>query len=80
MRRDRRGNNFGMEKSMRIIGKKAITGVLAVAITAVLIFSGALFGKENTLEVRADGRPVSISSCTISGADVVCQLSASSVP
>ena len=80
MKKDRRGNNIVMKKSMRIIGKKTIAKALTVVTTAVLIFGGALLGRENTLDVRADGRPVSISSCTISGADVVCQLSAGSVP
>ena len=77
--RDRRGREFRMKKSTGITGKKA-AGVVAAVITAALILGGTLLGKENTLYAKADGRPVSISSCTISGSDVVCQLSAGSVP
>lgn len=46
----------------------------------MLIMGGVLFGKESTLDAQAAGRPVSISSCTIAGGDVICQLSAGSVP
>ncbi len=59
--------------------KKLTTAFATMAATAVLLF-GAALSDDNTLEVRADGRPVSISSCTISGSDVVCSLSAGSVP
>ena len=62
------------------VRKRVAATVLAVAMTTVLTVGGALLGKGNTLYVKADGRPVSISSCTISGSDVVCQLSAGSVP
>ena len=74
-----RESGFGMRKSIRMTKKKAAAAAVAV-ITVALVLGGALFGKENTLYVKADGRPVSISSCTISGSDVVCQLSAGSVP
>lgn len=56
------------------------TALSAAAFTAALIVGGALFHRDCALEARADGRPVSISSCTISGSDVVCSLSAGSVP
>lgn len=56
------------------------TALTAAAFTVSLILGGALINREHTLYVQADGRPVSITSCTISGSDVVCSLSAGSVP
>lgn len=51
---------------------------LVIACAAALL-SGPLTG-ENPLHAEASGRPVSISSCLISGEEVVCHLKASSVP
>lgn len=51
---------------------------LVIACAAALL-SGPLTG-ENPLHAKASGRPVSISSCLISGEEVVCHLKASSVP
>ncbi|MDE7260360.1 MAG: hypothetical protein K2N77_14145, partial [Lachnospiraceae bacterium] len=56
------------------------TSVLTALITLVLIVGSLCLVKENTLYAEASGRPVAIQSCTIAGADVVCQLSAGSVP
>ena len=67
-----------MKKSTGRI-KKLTTAFVTMAATAALLF-GAALSDDNTLEARAAGRPVSISSCTISGSDVVCSLSAGSVP
>lgn len=54
--------------------KKLIMSVTAIAMT-VAVLAGI-----NTSEVYAAGRTVSFTSCTISGSDVVCNLSASSIP
>lgn len=57
--------------------------ILAKVAAAVLILAVAVSGRitpDNMLYVQASGRPVAISSCLISGTDVVCQLKASSVP
>ena len=80
MVRDIRKYGFGMKKDKKTTGRKAAGAVLTAVFTMALTIAGALFAKDNILYVRADGRPVSISSCTISGSDVVCQLSAGSVP
>lgn len=56
--------------------RTALCMIAAVALTA----GAAFFSKDNTINAEASGRPVSIKSCTISGSDVVCQLSAGSVP
>jgi hypothetical protein len=55
---------------------KAVLAVLAAA--ALALGLGSIFGIPAT--VQASGRPVAIRSCLISGTDVVCQLSASSIP
>ncbi|MCH5258624.1 MAG: hypothetical protein J1F18_02665 [Lachnospiraceae bacterium] len=80
MRKDERENNCEMKRNSMARGKRAAAAVLTVVITLALTLGGAFFGKDNTLYVKADGRPVSISSCTISGSNVVCQLTAGSVP
>ena len=54
--------------------------LLTLLLTAALAMSGGPAGKGNVLYARAAGRPVSISSCQISGTEVVCQLEAGSVP
>lgn len=48
--------------------------------TAALVLGGVLAGNGNVLYAEAAGRPVAISSCQISGPEVVCQLEAGSVP
>lgn len=59
---------------------KILTKVIAtVAIVAMAMGGGAIV-TDNPLQVQASGRPVSISSCLISGEDVVCQIKASGVP
>lgn len=59
---------------------KILTKVIAtVAIVAMAMGGGAIV-TDNPLQVQASGRPVSISSCLISGADVVCQIKASGIP
>ena len=78
--RDKRENKYRAVGSRLKAGKRAGVSFLAAIITTALVFGGAFLVKDNTLYVKADGRPVSISSCTISGSDVVCQLSAGSVP
>lgn len=62
------------------LSKKSGAALSAVFLTAALIVGGVIFGRDNTMYAQADGRPVAISSCTIAGSNVVCQLSAGSVP
>lgn len=52
----------------------------AMMLTAALVLGGVLAGNGNVLYAEAAGRPVAISSCQISGTEVVCQLEAGSVP
>lgn len=59
---------------------KAASRFLA-AVVMILMTAGAIvMAPQSTLYAEAAGRPVAISSCTISGADVVCQISTGSVP
>ena len=59
---------------------KIITKIAAVAAAAALVLGSGAVIDGNPLWVEAAGRPVAISSCLISGSDVVCQIKASSVP
>ena len=52
---------------------KIVMGIAAAILTGLVFFA-------KPIEVSAEGRPVSITSCMISGDQVVCQLSAGSVP
>ena len=61
-------------------GRKKIIPMLAAAMLAVLTVGSAVVSPHNTLQAEAAGRPVKIDSCTISGTDVVCRLSADSMP
>lgn len=58
--------------------RRILTAVAAVAI--ILMIGGFSICESGLQQVEAAGRPVSINSCLISGADVVCQLSTGSVP
>lgn len=53
--------------------------ILTAAVCVLAVGSTNVIG-ENMSYVEAAGRPVKIDSCLISGADVVCQLSAGSIP
>lgn len=64
-----------MKKAGKIL-TKVIAAITAVAVTIVI---GTVVGG-NPLYAQAAGRPVAISSCLLSGTDVVCQIKASSVP
>lgn len=64
-----------MKKAGKIL-TKVIAAITAVAVT---IGIGTVVGG-NPLYAQAAGRPVAISSCLLSGTDVVCQIKASSVP
>lgn len=64
-----------MKKAGKIL-TKVIAAITAVAVT---IGIGTVVGGK-PLYVQAAGRPVAISSCLLSGTDVVCQIKASSVP
>ena len=52
--------------------------IWAAVIALVLLTVGA--AGTMPLQVKAEGRPVAIDSCQISGTDVICQISAGSVP
>lgn len=56
------------------------TLIAAVAVAAALTVGGFYVSDSGLEQVEAAGRSVSIDSCLISGADVVCQLSTGSVP
>lgn len=51
-----------------------------ILLIAIIIFSATFPVEFGTTEVHAAGRTVSIDSCVITGADVICNLNASSVP
>lgn len=55
---------------------KMLKSALAMIVTAGILTAGG----NTTLTVEASGRPVSFTSCLLSGTDVVCQLSAGYVP
>ena len=67
------------ETDNRRAGRRALCRMAAVAALA-LAFSLTAPISGGMRYVKAEGRPVKISSCTISGGDVVCSLSAGSVP
>lgn len=56
------------------------TLIAAIAFAAALTLGGFHLSDSGLEQVEAAGRSVSIDSCLISGADVVCQLSTGSVP
>ncbi len=56
------------------------TLIAAIAVAAALTVGGFYVSDSGLEQVEAAGRSVSIDSCLISGADVVCQLSTGSVP
>ena len=60
--------------------KRTIMTLLAVAVAVIVAVGAAVLPESNAIQVEAAGRPVSITSCLISGANVNCQISASSVP
>lgn len=60
---------------------KNVRSMLCTALAAMILLVGAVVLSPGCkMQVRAEGRPVSIDSCTISGSDVVCQISAGRVP
>ena len=54
--------------------------IIAFILMTILVIGSVAAGDGNVLYAQAAGRPVAISSCQISGTEVVCQLEASSVP
>lgn len=54
--------------------------ILVALLTAALVLGSGMMGGGGVLQAQAAGRPVSITSCQISGEEVVCQLDAASVP
>lgn len=67
-------------KKSRGINKRTILMFALAVFTATAAVCGVFLRKDNVLYAEAAGRPVSIQSCTISGSDVICQMSAGSVP
>lgn len=61
------------------IKKKLLKG-LVTAVALVLTISVMAVAYDGRMILQAAGRPVKITSCLISGTDVVCQISASYVP
>lgn len=59
--------------------KKIMMILLTAAVLLLAFENGAIIG-DNPAYAEAAGRPVAITSCLISGEDVVCQISASGVP
>ena len=59
--------------------RKMILAVLTAAVCVLAMGSTKIMGDEMAY-VEAAGRPVKIDSCLISGTNVVCQLSAGSIP
>lgn len=66
-------------KDNRGTGRRFLCRLAAVAAMALAFCLTAPIGG-GMRYVKAEGRPVKISSCTISGGDVVCSLNAGSVP
>lgn len=64
------------KKFRKVTFRAAVTAVFAV----MFAFGVMLLDQGQVLYTRAEGRPVEIRSCTISGSDVVCQIGAKSVP
>lgn len=62
---------------MNIINKRVTKFVTALAVAAIAVVTVAF---AFPLHSEAAGRTVSFDSCTISGSDVVCQLSTSTIP
>lgn len=62
------------------ITKRSLKRALAVTLAVILGVTVTGLSSVGEMSVQASGRPVSIDSCLISGTDVVCQLSANSVP
>ncbi len=60
--------------------RKTVMTLLAVAVAVIVAIGATVLPESNTMQVEAAGRPVSINSCLISGTNVNCQISASSVP
>lgn len=59
---------------------KILTKIIATAVAMAVGIGGGTVALDGPMYVQASGRPVAISSCLISGTDVVCQIKASSVP
>ena len=59
--------------------KKQMISIFTAAALILSVGIGAVLGSK-PLYVEAAGRPVAISSCLVSGGDVVCQINAGSVP
>ncbi|MCM1252279.1 MAG: DUF5722 domain-containing protein [Clostridium sp.] len=57
---------------------KKIIGMVVIA--AFIAIIGSFYPADAAIDAQAAGRPVKIESCLISGGNVVCQLSAGSVP
>ncbi len=59
---------------------RVLKTVFALALAVVTVVTSAEIFGSDMASVSADGRSVSITSCSIQGGNVVCQLSASTVP
>ena len=61
-------------------GKREIKNLMKMAIAAVIVLSAVIVAGWEQMNVQAAGRPVEISSCLISGDNVLCMIKAGSVP
>lgn len=60
--------------------RKQMMRMIAAMAAGIVIIGSAAVGFSNPLRAEAAGRTVAIDSCLISGADVVCQIHAGSIP
>lgn len=68
-----------MEIEMYTI-RKTVIAMMTAAATIITAAGAAVLPQNHVIQAEAAGRPVSISSCLISGSEVHCQISAGSVP
>lgn len=62
------------------IGKRGIKNLMKLAIAAAIVLTAVTMAGLGQMHVQAAGRPVEISSCLISGDNVLCMIKAGSVP
>ena len=61
-------------------GKRGIKNLMKMVIAAAIVLTVVTMAGLGQMHVQAAGRPVEISSCLISGDNVLCMIKASSVP
>ena len=61
-------------------GERGMKKFIKLAVAATFAFAAVIVTGHGQMNVQAAGRPVEISSCLISGDNVLCMLKAKSVP